>query len=479
MYSLQAVPQDLRDKIIRLQQVDARVMKLRKDIPNPYILKEDLLFFKDGGSERIVLPECLVDEFIQDFHDPPLMGHLGQLKVFRKMKSRFHFPRMRERIQTVIRACVTCQMRKGRPEGPIGCMVSIPTKGLQVNDLVAIDVQGPYPTSSKGNTHIIVAIEYATRLITARAIRKVTSESCASFVVTNIICQFGLPKTLLTDNASVFTSHFFKQVHEMLGIRKIYSTPYHSEGNGLVENANRQIQDILSKYIQSRQRDWDVYLPMALFAINTSVHTSTKYSPFYLMYGRIPNLPTDIVLDTNNDAPTPVLKLQEIRQQAADNSAKAQQVQRTVHDRKVNNITFDVDDQVFVYTPTGKPGKSKKLTLYWHGPYKIVEKSSNLNYIVSPVFPYGKQRGRQRVHIKRMKAYHPSKDSTMSDMTTHIEEVERESDESDLESDSSLDQGNVSIPQERSPTEEIPKGDPLPVVPRSGRKIKPPNRLNL
>jgi len=67
----------------------------------------------------------------------------------------------------------------------------------------------------------------------------------------------------------------------------------------------------------------------------------------------------------------------------------------------------------------------------------------------------------------------------MSDMTTHIEEVERESDESDLESDSSLDQGNVSIPQERSPTEEIPKGDPLPVVPRSGRKIKPPNRLNL
>jgi len=62
----------------------------------------------------------MINELIKEYHDPPVMGHLGVLKVYRKMKPRFHFhfhTCMRERIEDFVRACIVCQMRNPRPEG--------------------------------------------------------------------------------------------------------------------------------------------------------------------------------------------------------------------------------------------------------------------------------------------------------------------------------------------------------------------------
>lgn len=77
-------------------------------------------------------------------------------------------------------------------------MHSVSTDNLRVNDFIAIDCQGPYPRTGGGNKFIIVAVECSTRYVIARAIKNITSKICARFVVNDIICRLGVPKTILT-----------------------------------------------------------------------------------------------------------------------------------------------------------------------------------------------------------------------------------------------------------------------------------------
>jgi len=393
-YGIRVVANNERETLIDHYSRDPRIRNIMGSdpLPNNYKLEDDLLYYDDGKGKRLELPETLYVDYIKEFHEPPVMAHLGVLKVFKKMKERFHFPDMRGWIEKVIKSCQVCQMRKPSPHGPLGKTLNVYTKNMQVMDLVSIDVMGPLPrTSLSGTKYIITAIEYVTRFVTAKAIRNVTAATCARFMITEVVSKLGVPKSVLSDNASTFRSRFFQLVNRHLGTKNVYSSPYHSQGNALVERQHRTIQDILSKYVQSNQKDWDIHLPLAIFAINTSVQQSTKYSPFELLFGRKPNLPVDAMLDLtlNTDTiPVPVAKLQAIRTEASDNLARAQEAQKVIHDKNRKDITFEVGDKVFIYTPIQKPERSRKLTLQWRGPYIITEKRSALNYIVKPVFPH-------------------------------------------------------------------------------------------
>ena len=87
------------------------------------------------------------------------------------------------------------------------------------------------------------------------------------------------------------------EVYELLGIKKINTTAYHPQTDGLVERFNRTLISMLAKTVQKQGRDWDEHLPYVLYAYRTSIQESTKESPFYLLYGRDARLPTDEVID--------------------------------------------------------------------------------------------------------------------------------------------------------------------------------------
>ena len=86
-------------------------------------------------------------------------------------------------------------------------------------------------------------------------------------------------------------------VCELMGIKKINTTAYHPQTNGLVERFNRTLTSMLAKTVQKQGRDWDEHLPYVLYAYRTSIQESTKESPFYLLYGRDARLPTDEVIN--------------------------------------------------------------------------------------------------------------------------------------------------------------------------------------
>ena len=86
------------------------------------------------------------------------------------------------------------------------------------------------------------------------------------------------------------------EVYRLLGVKKVNTTAYHPQCDGLVERFNRSLIDMLSKTVQAHGQDWDEKLPFVLFAYRASIQQSTLESPFYLMYGRDPQLPTNVIL---------------------------------------------------------------------------------------------------------------------------------------------------------------------------------------
>ena len=92
-----------------------------------------------------------------------------------------------------------------------------------------------------------------------------------------------------------FESQVMKQMCEILHINKTHTTPYHPQGDGLVERLNRTIQSMLATAVREHSEDWEDHLAKVCFAYNTSEHSSTGFTPFYLMYGRQARLPVDIM----------------------------------------------------------------------------------------------------------------------------------------------------------------------------------------
>ena len=106
-----------------------------------------------------------------------------------------------------------------------------------------------------------------------------------------VISRFGAPERIHTDQGQNFEAQLFKEMCHLFSIEKTRTMPYHPQSDGMVERMNRTIKDMLAKYVAKRQRDWDVHLPMVMMAYQSSVHSSTKYTPYYLLFGHEVRLP--------------------------------------------------------------------------------------------------------------------------------------------------------------------------------------------
>ena len=114
----------------------------------------------------------------------------------------------------------------------------------------------------------------------------------ARHLVEHIISRHGVPCELLSDRGAAFLSRLIKGVCALMGIKKVNTTAYHPQTDGLVERFNRTLTDMLAKTVERNGKNWDTLLPYVLFAYRTSPQQSTGESPFYLLFGHDPELPT-------------------------------------------------------------------------------------------------------------------------------------------------------------------------------------------
>ena len=167
--------------------------------------------------------------------------------------------------------------------------------------LVAIDILGPLLESEAGNSYILVAADYFTQWVEAYPIPYQEATTVAKKLTDDLFFRFSPPEQLHFDQGLQFESTVIAEVCKLLGIAKSCTTPYHPQGDSLVKRFNRTLLAMLATAVQERPFKWEEYLRRLCMAYNTSVHPTTGYTPFYLMFGRQARMPIDILYGT----PTP------------------------------------------------------------------------------------------------------------------------------------------------------------------------------
>ena len=358
---------------------------------------------------QLVIPRNLIDEVLTSMHDDITAGHLGIAKTYDKIRQRYFWEGMYKDITHWIETCKDCASKKSPKRTATAPMQSIPVEGPF--DRVCVDVLGPLPTSDLGNRYVVVFTDSLTKWPEAFAIRTAGADVIAQLFVEEIVSRHGAPRTLLSDRGKNFLSKRVQEICDLFLVKKINTTAYHPQTDGLTERFNHTLCSMLAMYVSKHQRDWDRFIPFALFAYRTAVQESTKETPFYLIYGRDPCLPLDVVLSAPiskyasvDDYKQEVIRrTQEARYVAQQSIERAQFNQATNYDasKKTKDSEFRVGDRVWLYTPQVAKGLSSKLAHLWNGPYRIIRKLSDVNVEIEE-----NPRRKTIVHVNRCKHYH-------------------------------------------------------------------------
>ena len=355
---------------------------------------------------QLVVPASLRREILQTTHGGAVGGHLGQRKTLSQIRHNFYWPGQTTDVKNWCRTCAVCAVRKNPVPRPRAGLQTIPT-GYPMQ-VVAVDILGPLPEMPSGNKYILVAADYFTRWTEAYGIPNQEAGTVAAKLVDEMFLRFSPPSQLHSDQGPQFESSLMAEVCKLLGIVKTRTTPYHPQGDGLVERFNRTLLGMLATCAQQHPTSWELHLQKVCFAYNSSEHPSTGYSPFFLMFGREARLPAELMF-----GPSPTDKLPPHQyakdlqsllcsayEKVRNHLEAAHKHQKVLYDRRVHGKRYEVGDFVWLLRPQVPKGHSRKLYCPWDGPHLVLARLSDANYRIRSL------RGRsvtQIVHFNRLK----------------------------------------------------------------------------
>ena len=148
-----------------------------------------------------------------------------------------------------------------------------------------LDIMGQFPTAVRQLKFLVVGIDYFTKWVEVEALATITEKNIRGFVWRCIICRFGIPRVLVSDNGKQFNKNSFREFSLQLGIRNHYSSPAHPQANGQVKVTNRSLHKIIKTRLKGAKGIWPEELPSILLTYRTMARTPTKETPFRLTYG--------------------------------------------------------------------------------------------------------------------------------------------------------------------------------------------------
>ncbi|CAG8748649.1 13784_t:CDS:1 [Cetraspora pellucida] len=259
-----------------------------------YFEKNGILFKKNKKNPDQYLRVITLlnrDKVLYNLHSSPLSGHFGIKKTVAKAMKHYYWPTMGKYIKNYIETCDVCQISVGKPGR---FQMTKPIKATSPFVHIGIDFVGPLKITSQGNHWIIVATDYFTKWPEAKAVPAATAKKTSEFLYENIICQHGVPTIIQSDRGSSFLNHTISLLKEEIGFHHHLSAPYHPQTNRLVERFNRTLCKMIKKFVLENYGEWDQIISSVIMAYRTYKHEATKYTPFYLLYGREAQMPIDI-----------------------------------------------------------------------------------------------------------------------------------------------------------------------------------------
>ena len=157
-----------------------------------------------------------------------------------------------------------------------------------------MDYMGALPETSRGNRHILVAMDHFSKWCEAFPTKDQKATTVSNILINKVFSRFGPPVVLHSDQGANFESNLLHEICDLMGIAKTRTTAYHPQCDGQVERQNRTLQDMLAAFASEHRDDWDLWIDFVVFAYSTSCHESTGYSPYELIFGRTPRMPIEL-----------------------------------------------------------------------------------------------------------------------------------------------------------------------------------------
>ena len=424
---------------------DRRVRHLWKQRKRLSLTEKGVLVVKSPkGHSQVVLPARLVKEVLLAAHDLPSSGHLGIDKTVEKVRERFYWPTLFNDVSRYCRTCLSCQNRKDPVKtlhAPLQSM-PVPTRPFE---WVSVDHTGPLPRTAAGNRYILVFSCHFSKWVECIAVPTMEASLVAEVLVCDVVCRYGVPLRLHSDQGRSFEAAVIQNLCKSLGMEKSRTSAYHPQCNGETERFNSTVKAMLSHYVnQLDQKDWDLYLPLVLFAYRTSQHAVTKFTPYELVFCRKPHIPLDCLLGEHGpeEVDDPIGKVLELQERIPEVMEmvrayiRAGQEARNARQNPDSFKPYQVGDQVMVRNSRNRKGVSRKLKLErWQGPYVVVKVFTDVNYRL--------KRGRKTilVHFNRIKPFAElSTDDDLSDLDQTEHHPDLDVDREEVRSDESVDE---------------------------------------
>jgi transposase InsO family protein len=233
-------------------------------------------------------------------HDGPCGGHFADKRTtYKILQSGYYWPTIFRDAKKYVASCDDCQ-RMGKPtasdEMPLQAQVVI--EPFEKWDL---DFVGPINPMSRRRRYILVCTDYVTKWVEAKALYSANEQFVVDFLFEDIFTHFGVPREIVTDQGTQFTSNLVKSITEQYQIKHRKSSPYHPQANRQVESTNKVIEAILTKTVQLHHKYWVDRFPEALWAYRTTWRNTTCHTPYELVYGKQVLLPIEFQVKNFQD----------------------------------------------------------------------------------------------------------------------------------------------------------------------------------
>ena len=369
-----------------------------------FVVTNGLLYVKSGKNLLLVIPDSLIRNVMEEYHDHSLGGHLSRDKLYPTLRDRFYWNYMARDVQSYTQNCELCKLIKSRANISHGLLRPIVvTRPFQ---LVGVDV-AILRVTDNSHRYILVTIDYFTNWVEAVPMKSMTAEECTRAFFSSVVSRHGCPEEIMSDSGTQFLSGTFDKFCQAFNIRQRQSSPHSHQANGKVEKFIGFLKAALALITQAdKKHKWDEMIDHRLFVYRTSFNRMLNDTPFFLIHGRDALLPQDLAFGIHSDNLRKIKQnekavyqkelvktLKKAYADLIDHKAVEQDKYKRYYDQSHKDIQYQIGDRVLVLydAPTKGP-----LMPRWEGPFTVVERLDPVIYRVE------NESKITTVHVKRM-----------------------------------------------------------------------------